>query len=159
VKSEGGVVSAEARLEKLGLTLPPAPTPVASYVTITSSGNVAYTAGHGPLRADGSLIVGKVGLDLDVAAAQEAARVTGLGLLATIRGYLGSLDRVVRVVRVFGMVNATPDFGEHPAVIDGCSNLLVSVFGEAGRHVRSAVGMGSLPGNIPVEIEVVVEFE
>jgi enamine deaminase RidA (YjgF/YER057c/UK114 family) len=152
-------VSAEARLEKLGLTLPPAPTPVASYVTITSSGSVAYTAGHGPLRADGSLIVGKVGLDLDVAAAQEAARVTGLGLLATIRGYLGSLDRVVRVVRVFGMVNATPDFGEHPAVIDGCSNLLVSVFGEAGRHVRSAVGMGSLPGNIPVEIEVVVEFE
>lgn len=152
-------MSAEARLEKLGLTLPPAPTPVASYVTITSSGSVAYTAGHGPLRADGSLIVGKVGLDLDVAAAQEAARVTGLGLLATIRGYLGSLDRVVRVVRVFGMVNATPDFGEHPAVIDGCSNLLVSVFGEAGRHVRSAVGMGSLPGNIPVEIEVVVEFE
>jgi enamine deaminase RidA (YjgF/YER057c/UK114 family) len=152
-------LSAESRFEELGLTLPPAPTPVASYLTITRSGSLAYTAGHGPLRADGSLIVGKVGLDLDVAAAQEAARVTGLGLLATIRGYLGSLDRVVRVVRVFGMVNATPDFGDHPTVIDGCSDLLVSVFGEAGKHVRSAVGMGSLPGNIPVEIEVVVEFE
>jgi enamine deaminase RidA (YjgF/YER057c/UK114 family) len=156
----GGVfMSAEARLIELGIVLPPAPSPVASYVTIAETGNVAYTAGHGPLRADGTMIVGRVGEDLDVDEAREAARVTALGLLATIRQHLGSLDRVTRVVKILGMVNAVPDFGEHPAVINGCSDLFVEVFGPRGVHARSAVGMGSLPGRIPVEIEVVVEFE
>jgi enamine deaminase RidA (YjgF/YER057c/UK114 family) len=152
-------MNAEARLAELGLVLPDPPKPVASYVTIAHCGSVAYTAGHGPLRRDGSLVTGKVGRDLDTATAKDAARLTGLALLATIRADLGSLDRVVHVVKVLGMVNATPEFGDHPEVINGCSDLFVDVFGEAGRHARSAVGVGSLPGGIPVEIEVVFEFE
>ena len=152
-------MSAEARLRELGIVLPPAPTPVASYVTIAQTGNVAYTAGHGPRRADGTMIIGRVGQDLDVDEAREAARVTGLGLLATIRQHLGSLDRVTRVVKVLGMVNAVPVFEEHPTVINGCSDLFAEVFGPAGVHARSAVGVGSLPEGIPVEIEVIIEFE
>jgi enamine deaminase RidA (YjgF/YER057c/UK114 family) len=152
-------MSAEQRLAALGLTLPPAPEPIASYVTFVRSGNTAYTAGHGPRLADGSMLAGKVGLDLDANAAREAARAVGLGLLATLRHHLGSLDRVTRVVKVLGMVNATPEFAEHSVVIDGCSELLLRVFGQAGRHARSAVGVASLPGNIPVEIEVVLEVD
>ena len=150
-------MSVESRLVELGITLPEPPRPVASYVTAVQCGNVLYLSGHGPLRPDGTLVTGVVGRDLDVSEARAAARLTGLGLLATMRDQLGSLDRVVRVVKLFGMVNATPDFAEHPAVINGCSDLLVDVFGDAGVHARSAIGMGSLPGGIPVEIEAVVE--
>ncbi|MBM3946006.1 MAG: RidA family protein [SAR202 cluster bacterium] len=148
---------AEDRIRQLGLQLPPAPAPAASYVTFVQVGNVAYTSGHIPVRPDGSRITGKVGAGLTTEQGAEAARVVGLGLLATIRANLGSLDRVARVVKVVGMVNAGPSFTEHSRVINGCSDLLVEVFGEAGRHVRSAVGMGSLPFDVAVEIEVVVE--
>jgi len=150
-------MSAESRLEELGVVLPAAPRPLAAYVTIAQAGNLLYTAGHGPLRPDGSLVRGKVGADLDTEAAYGAARFTGTALLATIREYLGSLDRVERVVKVLGMVNAVPEYEEHSQVINGCSDLLVEIFGDAGRHARSAVGVGSLPGGIPVEIEAIVE--
>jgi enamine deaminase RidA (YjgF/YER057c/UK114 family) len=146
----------EARLAELGIELPPAPRPVASYVTAVRTGNLVYTSGHGPVGPNGT-ITGKVGADIDVATGQEAARLTGLNLLATLRAELGSLDAVTRVVKVLGMVNCPPDFGEHPSVINGCSDLLVSVFGDNGRHARSAVGMGSLPFDMAVEIELVVE--
>jgi enamine deaminase RidA (YjgF/YER057c/UK114 family) len=116
-----------------------------------------FVAGHGPIGLDGQQVRGKVGDALDVDAGYQAARLVGLGLLATIRAELGSLDRVSRVVKVFGMVNCPPDFGRHPQVINGVSDLMVEVFGDAGRHARSAVGMGSLPFDIPVEVEMVVE--
>jgi enamine deaminase RidA (YjgF/YER057c/UK114 family) len=150
-------VPAESRLTELGISLPNAPRPMASYVTSVRTGNLVFTSGHGPSLPDGSVITGKVGIDLDLDAGQEAARVTGLNLLATLRSELGNLDRVSRVVKVLGMVNCLPDFTHHPEVINGCSDLFVDVFGDIGRHARSAVGMGSLPRNIAVEIEVVVE--
>jgi enamine deaminase RidA (YjgF/YER057c/UK114 family) len=150
------VVSAEQRLAELGLELPRPPAAFANYVTFATAGAFGYTSGHGPVRPDGSFVTGKVGLDLDVAAGREAARLTGLGLLATLRSELGTLDRVARVVKVLGMVNCAPDFADHPAVINGCSDLLVEVFGDAGRHARSAVGVTSLPLGTTVEIEAVV---
>jgi enamine deaminase RidA (YjgF/YER057c/UK114 family) len=150
-------MSAEARLTELGLELPPPSVPGASYITFVRTGNLVYTSGHGPRAADGSSITGKVGVDLDVDEAREAARLTGLGLLATLRTNLGSLDDVVQVVKVLGMVNCVTDFTEQGSVINGCSDLFEDIFGEAGRHARSAVGMGSLPSNIPVEIEAIVE--
>jgi enamine deaminase RidA (YjgF/YER057c/UK114 family) len=150
-------VSAEARIAELGLTLPDAPRPMASYVTAARSGDLVFTAGHGPSRADGTVITGKVGADLDVEQGKEAARVTALAILATLKAELGSLDQITRIVKVLGMVNCPPDFKHHPEVINGCSDLLVEIFGDAGKHARSAVGMGSLPFNIAVEIEMVVE--
>ena len=150
---------AEDRLAELGITLPAAPRPMASYVTSVRTGDLVFTSGHGPSNPDGSLATGKVGVDLDIEAARDAARVTGLNLLATLRSELGSLDRVKRVVKVLGMVNCPPEFTHHPEVINGCSDLFVEVFGDAGRHARSAVGVGSLPRSIAVEIEVVVEVE
>jgi enamine deaminase RidA (YjgF/YER057c/UK114 family) len=151
-------MSAEARLRELGLELPPAPKPAGVYKPALIVGSLCYVSGHGPLRADGSLITGRVGQDLDQQAAYDAARQTGLAILATLQKELGSLERVVRVVKVLGMVNCTTDFQQHPAVINGCSELLASVFGEdAGVGTRSAVGMGSLPGGISVEIEATFE--
>ena len=150
-------MSAEARLTELGIDLPKAPRPMASYITACRSGNLVFTAGHGPVRPDGTVVTGKVGTELDVDAGRDAARLTALGLLATLRAELGSLDRVVRIVKVLGMVNCPADFGHQPEVINGCSDLLVEVFGDAGRHARSAVGMGSLPRGMAVEIELVVE--
>ena len=150
-------MSAEARLQELGVELPEPPDPVASYVTFVRTGNLVYTSGHGPVLSDGGFVTGKVGIDLDVDAGREAARLTGVGLLATLRHNLGSLDRVARIVKILGMVNCPPDFTDHPTVINGCSDLLADVFGEAGRHARSAVGVGSLPMNIAVEIEAIVE--
>ena len=150
-------MSADDRIEELGLALPTLPEPMASYLTLVRTTGLAYTSGHGPLRPDGSFIVGKVGVDIDTDEAREAARVTGLGLIATLRNHLGSLNEVSRVIKVMGMVNCTQDFVDHPSVIDGCSDLLAEVFGEAGRHARSAVGVGSLPMNIPVMIEAIVE--
>jgi enamine deaminase RidA (YjgF/YER057c/UK114 family) len=152
-------MSAEARVAELKLELPPAPKPVAVYKPLVIAGNIAYVSGHGPLKPDKTLIVGRVGGDLDLAAGKAAARQTGLAILATLRDQLGSLDRVKRVIKVLGMVNCTPDFGEQPAVINSCSELFADVFGrENGIGARSAVGMGSLPGNIAVEIEAIFEI-
>jgi len=152
-------MSAEARITELKLELPPAPKPVAVYKPLVIAGNMAYVSGHGPLKSDKTLMTGRVGADLDLAAGKAAARQTGLAILATLREQLGSLDRVKRVIKVLGMVNCTPEFGEHPAVINGCSELFADVFGrENGIGARSAVGMGSLPGNIAVEIEAIFEL-
>jgi len=150
-------MGAEDRLAQLKLELPPAPKPVATYVTALQVGDLLYVSGHGPLRADGSLITGKVGLDLDVPAGMMAARQTGLAILSTVRTHLGSLDRVVRLVKSLGMVNCTSNFGEQPKVINGYSELMKEVFGDAGVGTRSAVGMGALPGGIAVEIEAIFQ--
>ena len=149
----------EARLAELKLELPPAPKPVAVYRPLIVSGNMAYVSGHGPLKPDKTLITGRVGADLDLAGGKAAARQVGLAILATLRAELGSLDKVRRLVKVLGMVNCTADFRDHPAVINGCSELFADVFGaENGIGARSAVGMGSLPGNIAVEIEAIFEL-
>lgn len=150
-------MGAEARLAALKLELPPTPRPVATYVTALRHGDLLYVSGHGPLRPDGSAHLGKLGADLDIAAGQAAARQTGLAILATIRSHLGSLDKVVRLVKALGMVNATPEFAEHPRVINGFSDLMVEVFGEPGKGARSAVGTGSLPDGIAVEIEAIFQ--
>ena len=153
-------MSNETRIAELKLELPPAPKPVAVYKPLVVAGTMAYVSGHGPLKTDKTLITGRVGADLDLAEGKAAARQTGLAILATLREQLGSLDRVKRVIKVLGMVNSTPQFGEHPAVINGCSELFADVFGrDNGIGARSAVGMGSLPGNIAVEIEAIFEIE
>jgi enamine deaminase RidA (YjgF/YER057c/UK114 family) len=146
----------EQRLEALGLTLPPVPTPVANYVPYRFNGNVLYLSGQGPKRPDGSYRVGRLGRDISVEEAYQEARLTGLGLLAVAKAALGSLERIEAVLKLLGMVNAEPDFADHPKVINGCSDLLVDVLGEAGRHARSAVGMGSLPNQMAVEIEAIL---
>lgn len=152
-------MSAEAKLSELSIELPPAPKPMGVYKPVVYVGNLAYLSGHGPLLPDGSLITGRVGADVDLAGGYAAARQTGLALLATLRESLGSLDRVARIIKVLGMVNSTPDFPDHPKVINGCSELFAQVFGdENGVGARSAVGMGSLPGNIAVEIELICEI-
>jgi enamine deaminase RidA (YjgF/YER057c/UK114 family) len=153
-------MNAEEKVKELNLELPPAPKPVAVYKTLVTVGNLAFVSGHGPLRADKSLIKGRVGRDLDLNAGKAAARQVGLAILATLRAELGSLNRVKRVIKILGMVNCTDDFEQHPAVINGCSELFAEVFGqENGIGSRSAVGMGSLPGNIAVEIEATFEIE
>lgn len=149
-------MSAEARIMELGITLPPAPEPMGNYVPARIAGNFLFLSGVGPRLGDGSSIAGKVGADLDVDAAYEAARQCGLNLLMNMRAALGSLDKVDTILKVLGMVNATPDFTQHPAVINGCTDLFTDVFGDSGRPARSAVGMGSLPGNIAVEVEAIV---
>ncbi len=150
----------ELRLTELKIELPPAPKPVAVYKSFVQVGNIAYVSGHGPLKPDLTLMTGRVGSEVDGAFGKAAARQTGLAILATLRAHLGSLDRVQRVVKVLGMVNSTPEFLEHPAVINGCSELFRDVFGaERGVGARSAVGMGSLPGNISVEIEAIFEIQ
>jgi enamine deaminase RidA (YjgF/YER057c/UK114 family) len=152
-------MSAEARLHELRLELPPAPKPLAVYKPLVVLGNVAYVSGHGPVRTDGSLIVGRVGETMDLDGGRAAARQVGLAILSTLRSELGSLDRVSRVIKLLGMVNCTPGFPDHPKVINGCSELFADVFGrERGIGARSAVGMGSLPGQIAVEIEAIFEL-
>ncbi len=146
-------MSHEQRFADLGLTLPPAPKAIGRYSTIVEHGGLVYTSGHAPLKADGSYVFGKVGGSLDLAAGREAARLTGLSMLSSVRAHLGSLDRVTRILRVLGMVNATPELTGHPFVIDGFSELMVQVFGDCALAARSAVGVGSLPGGIAVEIE------
>jgi enamine deaminase RidA (YjgF/YER057c/UK114 family) len=141
------------RLRELGLTLPPVFAPVGSYVGCVVDGDLVHAGGHGPV-AGGEIVVGKVGRDIDLAEAQRAARMTALSILATLDAELGGLDRIARIVKVFGMVNCAPGFNQTPAVIDGCSDLLVEIFGDAGRHTRSAVGMAELPFDIAVEIEL-----
>jgi enamine deaminase RidA (YjgF/YER057c/UK114 family) len=142
------------RLVELGITLPPVLPPAGNYVGCVVDGDLVHVGGHGPI--DGTrIITGKVGSDLSLDQARDAARMTALSILATLREELGSLDRVERIVKVLGMVNVDNGFNQMPAVIDGCSDLLVDVFGEAGRHTRSAVGLASLPFDIPVEIELI----
>jgi enamine deaminase RidA (YjgF/YER057c/UK114 family) len=152
-------MSAEAKLTELNLELPPAPKPAGVYKPILIVDNMVYVSGHGPLRTDGTMIQGRVGADLDQQGGYDAARQVGLAILATLRTRLGSLDRVKRIIKTLGMVNSTPDFLNHPAVINGFSDLLAEVFGqENGVGARSAVGMASLPGNIAVEIEAIFEI-
>ena len=147
--------NAETRLKELNLQLPPAPTPVGVYQSLVIIRKFAYASGHGPLQADGSFITGRVGSELDLAAGKAAARQTGLTILATLKRVLGSLNKVERVVKTFGLVNCTPDFTDHPKVINGCSELFADIWGpDKGVGARSAVGTNSLPGNITVEIEV-----
>ena len=149
----------EERFAGLQLTLPSAPRPVAVYRPVVVVQGLAYVSGHGPRRTDGTQIIGRVGAELNLAEGHAAARQVGLGILATLRSEFGSLDRVKRLIKVLGMVNSAPDFYEHPKVINGCSELFASVFGEAdGVGARSAVGMGPLPGNIAVEIEAIFEL-
>jgi enamine deaminase RidA (YjgF/YER057c/UK114 family) len=152
-------MGADARLKSLGIELPPAPRPMGSYATAVQSGNLLFLSGHGPLKDGRVAYQGRVGRDLSIEQGQEAARLTGLNLLATARDALGSLDRVRRVVKALGMVQCADDFTDHPKVINGFSDLMVEVFGDAGRHARAAVGMGSLPFGISVEIELVLEVE
>jgi len=142
-----------ARLAELGIELPPVFPPAGAYVGCVTVGDIITVSGHGPVAGD-RMVRGKVGADLDVAAAKDAARLTGLSILATLQHELGDLDRIQRFVKLLGMVNVAPGFDRMPAVIDGCSELLVEVFGEAGRHARSAVGMAELPFGIAVEIEL-----
>jgi enamine deaminase RidA (YjgF/YER057c/UK114 family) len=145
----------------LNLTLPPAPKPVAKYRPAVQSGNLLYVSGHGPLLADGkTLVKGRVGADLSAEQGKEAARLVGLAILSTVRNTLGSLNKVKRLIKTLGMVNAVPDFKDQPQVINGFSELMADIFGEdAGVGARSAVGMGSLPADIPVEIECIFEVE
>ena len=148
----------EAKLEEMGIELPDSPAPMANYVPAVRTGNLLYLAGLGPAaRPDGTSPTGKVGQDLSMEEGYEAARLTGINILARLKGELGDLDRVNRVVKLLSMVNAATDFTQQPAVANGCSDLMVEVFGDKGKHARSAVGMGSLPNNIPIEIEVIVE--
>ena len=148
----------EENFAKLGLQLPPAPKPVGVYKPILVIGNYCYLSGHGTVKSDGSLIIGRIGEGLDMEAGKLAARQVGLAMLATIKESLGSLDNIRRVIKVFGMVNCIPGFQKHPYIINGCSELFAAVWGtENGIGVRSAVGMGSLPDNIPVEIEAMFE--
>ncbi len=149
-------MSAEARLAALGIALPPPPKPSANYLPWRIGGGLLFLSGVGPRLPDGSSITGVVGGDMSVQQGYEAARLCGLNLLANMRAALGTLDRVDTILKVLGMVRAVPDFGDQPEVINGCSDLFVEVFGDAGRPARSAVGMGSLPRGIAVEIEAVV---
>jgi enamine deaminase RidA (YjgF/YER057c/UK114 family) len=149
----------ERRLKELGIDLAPATSPMANYVNAVRTGNLLFLAGKGPGLPGHPLPVGKVGRDLTVEQGYIHARETGLNLIAVMKAELGDLDRVKRIVKVLGMVNAAPEFGRQPEVINGCSDLFVEVFGERGKHARSAVGMGSLPRGIPVEIEVIVEVD
>ena len=152
-------MSHDSRIAELHLQLPPVPKPVAIYKPVLISQGLVYVSGHGPVQSDGSLIRGRVGADLTLEEGALAARQVGLAILSTLRTQLGSLDRIKRVVKMLGMVNSAPDFYEHPKVINGCSQLFAEVFGEdAGIGARSAVGMGPLPGNIAVEIEVILEL-
>ena len=150
----------EARLQELGIELPNPPAPVANYVRSVRSGDLVFLAGHGPLKPEGGYVTGKVGQDLTLEEGYEAARLTAIALLASLKAEIGDLNKVTRIVKVTGMVNTTADFTEHPQVINGFSDLIVDVFGEAiGKHARSAVGMAGLPQSIPVEIEMILEVE
>ena len=149
-------MSAEQSLTALGLILPPPTAPIGNYVPFRLAGNLLFLSRVGPRRADGSMITGKVGAEVDATLGYEAAKLCGLNLLVNIRAAAGTLDRVDLILKVLGMVNAVPSFTEHPKVINGCTDLFVAVFGDNGRPARSAVGMGSLPGDISVEVEAVV---
>ena len=147
----------QEKLKELGIELKTPPSPVANYIPVQQTGNLIYLSGQGPRNESGDFISGKVGSDITAEEAYELARNTAINLVSAMKSYLGSLDKVKKIVKVFGMVNSTSDFTDHPKVINGCSDFFVEVFGDKGRHARSAVGMGSLPNNMAVEIEIIVE--
>ena len=149
----------EAKLDSMGIVLPQPAVPVANFVNTVQVGNLLFLSGNGPKKLDGKFITGKVGSDLTIEEGYEAARLTGINQIAVLKSTLGDLSRVKRIIRVTGMVNATSDFNQHPAVVNGFSDLMVAVFGEKGKHTRAAVGMASLPFNIAVEIDLIVEIE
>jgi enamine deaminase RidA (YjgF/YER057c/UK114 family) len=149
----------EDKLKELGLELPPTPRPAANYVGAVRSGNLLFVSGHGPTKGGKFTYIGKIGKDLGVEEGYEAARLVALNCLASAKSVIGDLDHVTRVVKILGMVNCTEDFGDQPKVINGASDLLVQLFGESGRHARSAVGMQALPFGIAVEIEMIFEVE
>lgn len=145
-------------LQKLGIVLPKPTSPIANYVKYVQSGNLLFLSGHGPAKADGTYIIGKLGTDLTVAQGAEAAKLTGINLLATLQAAVGDLNKVKRIVKVLGFVNGNNEFADQPKVMNGFSDLMVAVFGEKGKHARSAIGTNSLPNNMAVEIEMVVEL-
>jgi enamine deaminase RidA (YjgF/YER057c/UK114 family) len=149
----------ETRLKEMGLELPAPGKPMANYVTAVRTGNLVFLSGHGPVLENGNLITGKVGADLTLEEGYKAARQVALVLLASLKSEIGNLDKVRRVVKLLGMVNCAPDFVDQPKVVNGASDLLVEIFGEKGKHARSAVGMNALPSNIAVEIEMIAEIE
>ena len=149
----------EAKLDSMGIVLPQPAIPVANFVNTVQVGNLLFLSGNGPKKLDGKFITGKVGSDLTIEEGYEAARLTGINQIGVLKSTLGDLSRVKRIIRVTGKVNATPDFKQHPAVVNGFSDLMVAVFGEKGKHTRAAVGMASLPFNIAVEIDMIVEIE
>jgi enamine deaminase RidA (YjgF/YER057c/UK114 family) len=152
-------VDFDKKLKDLSITLTEPSKPVANYVKAVRTGNLIYLAGHAPVKPDGTYVTGKVGRDLTVEQGYEAAKLTAISLLSTLKAELGDLNKVKRIVKVLGMINCHSDFADHPKVINGCSDLLVAVFGDKGKHARSSVGMNSLPLNTSVEIEMVVEVE
>jgi len=151
-------MSAEQKLNELGLTLPQPPKPVANYVPAVKTGNLLFVSGHGPYNDGKTKISGKVGWELTIEEGYQTARNVALNCLASVKDTVGDLNKVKRVVKLLGMVNCTEDFKDSPKVINGCSDLLVTIFGEAGKHARSAVGMQALPNQIPVEIEMILEI-
>lgn len=152
--------TSDERFQQLGLTLPPAPKPLGVYKPFLILGNLVYVSGHGTVKADGSLIIGRIGKDLTMEEGKAAAQQVGLAILSTLKNNLGSLNRIKRVIKVLGMVNCVSEFDRHPFIINGCSELFAKVWGDDnGVGVRSAVGMGSLPDNIPVEIEALFELQ
>ena len=149
----------EKRLEELGITLPPPATPVANYVPTVQTGNLVFVSGHGPGKGEGKLYKSQLGTDATIEEGYQSARLVAINLLSTLKHALGDLDRIKRVVKVVGFVNSSSHFTSQPAVVNGASDLFVEVFGDKGKHARSAVGMSQLPTGIPVEVEVVVEIE
>ena len=149
----------ETKLKEMGIELPKAASPMANYVPAVRAGNLVFLSGHGPIKEDSSLITGKVGSDLTTDQGYEAARRVAIGLLGSLKAEIGELDKLKRVVKLLGLVNCTPEFAEQPSVINGASDFLVEVFGDRGKHARSAVGSNALPFNIAVEIEMIVEVE
>lgn len=148
------------RVKELGITLPESPSPVANYIPVVKTGNLIYLSGVGPAdKPDGTSYTGKLGRDLSVDEGYDAARLTAVNLIARLDGFLDDLDQVKQIVKVLSMVNATPDFLDPPAVTNGCSDLLVEVFGDKGRHARSAIGVATLPGGMPIEIELIAEIK
>ena len=147
----------EAKLKALGIRLSEPSAPVANYVNAVRTGNLIFLAGKGPLKPDGENITGKLGADLTIEEGYESARITGINQLSVLKAELGNLNKVKRIVKVLGMVNSTPDFTDQPKVVNGYSDLMVAVFGEKGKHARAAVGMGALPGDIAIEVEMIVE--
>ncbi|MBI4219663.1 MAG: RidA family protein [Chloroflexi bacterium] len=152
-------MGAEQKIKELGIDLSVKPRPVANYVPAVRTGHLVFVSGHGPMKPDRTLMSGIVGRDMDERQAYQAARLVGIAALTSLKGEIGNLDKVKRIVKVLGMVNAVPEFKNHPEVINGFSDLMTEVFGDRGKHARSAVGMGSLPRSIPVEVEMVVEIE
>jgi enamine deaminase RidA (YjgF/YER057c/UK114 family) len=152
-------MNVEKKLKEMGIELPPAVQPVANYVPAVRAGNLVFLSGHGPFKEDGSLITGKVGSDLTLEQGYEASRRVAIGLLGSLKAEIGDLDEVKRIVKLLGMVNCTANFTDQPNVINGASDLVVEVFGDNGKHARSAVGMNALPLNIAVEIEMIVEVQ